>query len=250
MTGSPSFPDLSGQHVAVTGGASGIGAAIVKAFCSQDALVSFFDIDRDAGSDLAVCLGSQARFHWLDLTDAASIAAGFDHAARDAPFDILVNNAARDDRHGIAEVSPEYWRDRMAANLDHQFFCAQAVIPGMQTANRGCIINMGSIAWRVGLNTAPAYVTAKAAIEGLTHGLARALGPHGIRVNCLLPGFVRTERQVRKWLTPELESEVMDRQCLKRFIAPDEIASVVVMLASQSSAAITNQTIIVDAGWS
>ncbi|WP_372803177.1 SDR family NAD(P)-dependent oxidoreductase [Paracoccus seriniphilus] len=250
MTQQPIFPDLAGKHVAVTGGASGIGAAIVRAFCAQNARVSFFDINETVGQALEQDLSPLAQFVPLDLSHPEKIAPAFDAAARDGAFDILINNAAHDDRHRIEDVSPQYWRDRLAVNLDHHFFCAQAVIPAMRQAGRGVIINMGSIAWRVGLEDAPAYVTAKAAIEGLSHGLARSLGRHGIRVNCVLPGFVRTQRQVEKWVTPEFEAEVLSRQCLQDFIQPEDVAAVVVMLASDSARAVTNQTVIVDAGWS
>jgi len=245
------FPDLAGKVVAVTGGASGIGAAIVSAFHYQGAEVAFFDINTEAGDSLAASLGSRATFVPLDLTDVDAIKAQFTHTAdRLGAFDILVNNAAHDDRHSVMDVTPAYWRERLAVNLDHQFFAAQSVIPGMQAKGAGVIVNMGSIAWRVGLKDASGYVTAKAAIEGLTHGLARELGPSGIRVNCLLPGFVRTQRQVEKWLTPEMHDTVMSTQCLKAFIEPEDIAAMVVMLASDTARVVTNQTFVVDAGMS
>lgn len=245
------YPDLVGKVVAITGGASGIGAAIVTAFHQQGAQVVFFDIDMPAGVALADRLGKGVHFHVLDLTDIEALTSRFSEAADTfGNFDVLVNNAAHDDRHEIASVSPTYWRERLAVNLDHQFFAAQAVIPGMQQIGTGAIVNMSSIAWRIGLESAPAYVTSKAAIEGLTHALARELGPAGIRVNCLLPGFVRTQRQVDKWLTPELEQRVINSQCLTRFIEPYDIAAMVVMLASDASRAVTNQTLVVDAGWS
>lgn len=244
-------PDLKGKAVAVTGGASGIGAAITTLFHAQGAKVVAFDINALAGQALAAKLGGGARFVALDLTDPQALAAAFATVGYDlGGFDILVNNAAHDDRHAIADVTPAYWRERLAVNLDHQFFAAQAVIPAMRRKKTGAIVNMSSIAWRVGLEMAPAYVTAKAAIEGLTHALARDLGRDGIRVNCVLPGFVRTERQVEKWLTPELEAMVIASQCLKRFIEPADVAEMVVMLASDTARAMTNQTLVVDAGWS
>jgi D-xylose 1-dehydrogenase len=245
------FPDLAGKVVAVTGGASGIGAAIVRAFHAQGAVVAFFDIDAASGQALAGMLGEGAMFIPLDLTDIDALSASFaDAAERVGAFDVLVNNAAHDERHAVADVTPAFWRDRMAVNLDHQFFAAQAVIGGMAAKGSGVIINFSSIAWRVGLTNALAYVTAKAAIEGLTRGLARELGPKGIRVNCVLPGFVRTQRQVEKWLTPELHATVMANQCLKVFIEPEDIAAIVVMLASDTARMMTNQTIVVDGGWS
>jgi D-xylose 1-dehydrogenase len=245
------YPDLNGKAVAVTGGASGIGAAITTQFHAQGAQVVAFDINVDAGRALAATLGDGIQFVALDLTDLEALAAAFAKAgAALGGFDILVNNAAHDDRHAIADVTPAYWRERLAVNLDHQFFAAQAVIPTMRRKQAGAIVNLSSIAWRVGLEMAPAYVTAKAAIEGLTHALARDLGKDGIRVNCVLPGFVRTPRQVEKWLTPELEATVMSSQCLKRFIEPDDVAAMVVMLASDTARSVTNQTLVVDAGWS
>lgn len=251
MTTAAVFPDLRGKSVAVTGGASGIGAAIVAEFHRQGARVTFFDINVAAGNALTEKLGDGAHFVALDLTDPAALATAFATSGEACGgFDILVNNAAHDDRHQIEDVTPAYWRDRLAVNLDHQFFAAQAVIPAMRRKQAGVIVNMSSIAWRVGLEMAPAYVTAKAAIEGLTHALARDLGRHGIRVNCVLPGFVRTERQVEKWLTPEFEATVLQSQCLKHLIEPQDIAAVVVMIASDTARAVTNQTLVVDAGWS
>lgn len=245
------YPDLKGKAVAVTGGASGIGAAIATAFHAQGAQVVAFDINAAAGQALAAKLGDGMGFAALDLTDPEALAAVFAKAGGAlGGFDVLVNNAAHDDRHAIADVTPAYWRERLAVNLDHQFFAAQAVIPAMRRKKAGTIVNMSSIAWRVGLEMAPAYVTAKAAIEGLTHALARDLGRDGIRVNCVLPGFVRTERQVEKWLTPEMEATVMSSQCLKQFIDPADVADIVVMLASDTARAVTNQTLVVDAGWS
>lgn len=244
------YPDLDGKIVAVTGGASGIGAAIVTAFHEQGAHVVFFDKDLTAGAALARKLTERVHFRAIDLTDLDDLVKQFSEAAAESgDFDILVNNAAHDERHEIATTTPAYWRERLSVNLDHQFFAAQAVIQGMQNKGAGAIVNMSSIAWRVGLENAPAYVASKAAIEGLTHALARELGPSGIRVNCLLPGFVRTQRQIDNWLTPEFEKRVKESQCLADFIEPEDIASMVIMLASDASRAVTNQTLVVDAGW-
>lgn len=245
------FPDIGDKIVAITGGASGIGAAIVTAFQQQGAQVAFFDIDIAAGEALAASLGKKVTFIPLDITDLDALKIQFSETAKHlGDFDILVNNAAHDERHSIEDMTPEYWRDRLAVNLDHQFFAAQSVIEGMKAKGGGAIVNLGSVAWRVGLENAPAYVTAKAAVQGLTNGLARDLGPFGIRVNCLLPGFVRTQRQIDKWLTPELHDTLMANQCLKNFIEPDDIAAMVVMLASDTARAVTKQSFIVDAGWS
>ncbi|MBX2839738.1 MAG: SDR family oxidoreductase [Gammaproteobacteria bacterium] len=242
--------DLEGKAVAVTGGASGIGAAIVAAFYEQGSRVVFFDRDEAAGRSLLENFKGNVSFEQLDLTDLNGLANSFRKAAKVyGDFDVLVNNAANDDRHSLESVTPEYWRERLAVNLDHQFFAAQAVIPGMKNKGCGAIVNMSSIAWRIGLEEAPAYVVSKAGIEGLTHALARELGPSGIRVNGILPGFVRTQRQLDKWVTPEFEKQVLDFQCLNRFTEPEDVAAMVVMLASDSAKAVTNQTLVVDGGW-
>lgn len=244
------FSDLADKIIAITGGASGIGAAIVSAFHEQGAKVIFFDIDAEAGNELAKELGENAHFYELDLTDLDHLAQIFSKASQDVgPIDVLVNNGANDMRHDLMSVTPEFWRQMLAVNLDHQFFAAKAVIPHMIEQQSGSIINMSSIAWRLGLDNAPAYVASKAAIEGLTHSLARELGPKGIRVNCILPGFVETPKQLEKWITPDIQEQILDNQCLKRFNKPDDIANIVLMLASDTSQAITNQTIIADAGW-
>lgn len=241
---------LKGKHVLVTGGASGIGEAVVTSFVAQGAEVSFFDINTTAGLQLAEKLGARARFHAVDLTDVRALQAKLTNLIETAgDVEILVNGAANDMRHSTDDVTPDGWRDTLAVNLDHQFFCTQAVLPAMRRNKSGVILNFGSIAWREGLMDAVGYVTAKAGIEGLTHALARETGPYGIRVNCLLPGFVKTERQVEKWLTPELHETVMARQCLPRFIEPVDVADVAVFLCSDAARAITNQTIVVDAGW-
>lgn len=250
MTARATYPDLDGKTVAVTGGASGIGAAIVEAFHQQGAQVVFFDIAIEEGLALVEKFGASLHFYPLDLTDPDALTATFGQAISDVgPFDVLVNNAAHDDRHDTLTISPDYWRERLAVNLDHVFFASQAVIPGMTERGSGVMVNMSSISWRFGMDGAPAYVTAKAAIEGLTRALARELGPKGIRVNCVLPGFVRTKRQEEKWLTQEAHDTFLRNQCLKRLIEPGEVAAMVVMLSSDVSSAVTSQALVVDAGW-
>jgi NAD(P)-dependent dehydrogenase (short-subunit alcohol dehydrogenase family) len=162
---------------------------------------------------------------------------------------VLVNNAGSDDRHTFAEVTPEYWDQRIAVNLKHQFFAAQAVAPGMKAAGGGAIINMSSIAWMIPSANLSVYTTAKAAIVGMTRSLAHELGEGGIRVNCVLPGAILTERQRRLWMSPEYEREVLSRQCIKRHILPEEVARLVLFLAADDSDAITNQNYIIDGGW-
>jgi D-xylose 1-dehydrogenase len=248
------FAGLDGALVLVTGGATGIGAAIVENFVGQGSRVVFLDINTQAGKDLIARLrvGSEVAPEFIDadLRDLGSLKGTIESVQqRLGPVKILVNNAASDERHELEEVTPEYWRDRLATNLDHYFFCIQAVAPAMAAAGGGTIVNLGSCVWRLAFPGMPAYAAAKAAIEGLTRGLARSLGPKNIRINCVVPGFVRTKRQLERWLTPELERVILEGQCLKRFIEPEEIAALVAFLASDDARSCTNQTFTIDAGW-
>ena len=233
----------------VSGGASGIGESIVEAFASQGARVAFLDIDASAGSALAERLADghrhPPRFRACDLRDIAALRAAITALG---PFTVLVNNAAHDERHAIADVTPDYWDDRLAVNLRHQFFATQAVVPGLRQAGGGSIINIGSTSWHLSEGGMPAYVTAKAGIEGLTRGLARDLGPDRIRVNCVLPGWIMTERQISRWLTPEGEAKLMVDQCLKEKLGPADVAKLVLWLAADDSRLCTAQNWIVDGG--
>ena len=243
------YPSLAGKRVLVTGGASGIGAGTVAAFVAQGAHVSFFDIDAEDGAAVAEQLGPAARFAAVDVTDTAAlqsaIAAEINHGGA---FDVLVNNAASDDRHGITEITDAYWDKRLAVNLKHQFFCAQAVIPGMRAKGGGAIINMGSISWHLGLPELTIYQTAKAAIEGLTRSLARELGRANIRVTCVIPGNVQTPRQQR-WYTPEGEAEIVAAQCMDGRLVPEDVAAMILFLASDDARFVTGHNYWVDAGW-
>jgi NAD(P)-dependent dehydrogenase (short-subunit alcohol dehydrogenase family) len=247
------YPSLRHRVVLVTGGASGIGAAIVEAFHEQDSRVAFLDRDEKAAAALIARFGTGAGaplFLNCDLTDIAALRQAIARAAAAlGPITILVNNAARDDRHAIEAVTPEMWDGIMANNLRHQFFAAQAVIAGMEAAGGGAIVNLGSISWLIGQGGMPGYLSAKAAITGLTRALARDLGPKNIRVNSVLPGWTMTERQLTLWLTPEAEKDLMARQCLKRRLMPRDIANMVLFLAADDSAMCTNQSYIVDGGW-
>jgi D-xylose 1-dehydrogenase len=248
------FAGLEDALVLVTGGATGIGSAIVENFVNQGSRVVFLDIDSDGATQLVTQVKTGAKimpeFVYADLRDLHSLKATIDSIQRRAgPVKILVNNAASDERHEMEEITPDYWRDRLAVNLDHYFFCIQAVSPAMAGAGGGAIVNLGSCVWRLAFPGLPAYTTAKAAIEGLTRGLARTLGPRHIRINCVVPGFVRTKRQVERWLTPELERVILDGQCLKRFVEPEEVAGLVAFLASDDARSCTNQTFTIDAGW-
>ena len=254
MTRFASYPSLEGRVVLVTGGGSGIGASIVEHLCAQRARVAFVDIDRAASEALAAAIARRGDpapiFLPCDLRDIAALRAAVAEAgSRLGPITVLVNNAAHDERHAIERVTPEYWDDRFAVNLRHQFFAAQAVAPGMAAAGGGSIVNLGSTSWMVGQGGMPAYLTAKAAVAGLTRALARDLGPANVRVNCIVPGWIMTERQVRLWLTPEGEQELLRRQCLKRQLVPEDVARVVLFFAADDSSACTNQSYVVDGGW-
>jgi len=240
------YPSLRAKRVLVTGGGSGIGAGIVEAFAAQKADVTFIDICPDA-PELAERLG--AGFANVDLTDIAATQRCIARLVEEAgPFDILVNNAANDDRHQIEQVTEAYWDDRLSVNLKHMFFCSQAVVPGMRSNGGGVIINLGSISWHLALPELPLYQTCKAAIEGLTRALARDLGGDNIRVSCVVPGNVRTPRQAQ-WYTPEQEAEIVAAQCLKQRLVPQDVAALVLFLCSDDARLITGHEHFVDAGW-
>ncbi|MFN3387766.1 MAG: SDR family NAD(P)-dependent oxidoreductase [Allosphingosinicella sp.] len=241
------YPSLEGKRVLITGGGSGIGAGIVEGFARQGADVVFFDIADGDSREIAERHG--ARYERVDLTDVAAAQAAIAKLIEEGgAFDVLVNNAANDDRHSIDEVTEDYWDNRLNVNLKHLFFCAQAVIPGMREKGGGAIVNLGSISWHLGMAELAVYQTAKAAIEGLTRSLARELGGDNIRVTCVVPGNVRTPRQL-KWYTPEGEKEIVDSQCLKGRLMPEDVAAMVLFLASDDARLLTGHEYFVDAGW-
>jgi NAD(P)-dependent dehydrogenase (short-subunit alcohol dehydrogenase family) len=249
------YPGIADRVVYVTGGGSGIGAEIVRGFVSNGARVVFCDIDKKASEALVKELTTgevrTPRFFQLDLRDIAALEGNIARVVREeGPVRVLVNNGARDDRHKLGQVTREFFDDNMAVNFRHQFFAAQAVRSAMAGAGGGSIINMSSITATLGHEGLPVYASAKAAILGLTRSLARVLGSENIRVNAILPGWVMTERQVTKWLTPEGVAQLLKDQCLKREIAPRDVANLVLFLASDDSAMITKQTFVVDGGWS
>ena len=248
------YPDLAGQTVIVTGGAAGIGEAIVRAFARQGSRVAFIDIDQARGSALEAEINGSgqghAAFFPCDLTDIPALKATIDAVrSRFGPIEALINNAAHDERHATLEVTEAYWDGRIAVNLKHQFFAAQAVLPDMVANGRGSILNLGSTSWMIGPGGMAAYTASKSAVLGLTRSLARDFGQHGVRVNALAPGWIMTERQLEKWVTPDSERELYERQCLKRRLVPEDIARVVVFLTSSEASAITNQQYVVDGGW-
>lgn len=248
------YPSLRDQTILITGGASGIGSAMVEEFALQGAKVAFLDIASGPAEKLIHGLDGRSAhkplFVACDITNIdflkSSIQKVQDHFG---PIRVLVNNAANDDRHQWNEVTTEYWDNRMNVNLRHHFFAIQAVSDGMTSAGGGSIINMSSIAWMIPSTGLPAYVTAKAGIVGLTRAMARQLGSSKIRVNCVLPGAVLTERQKELWWSPEYEAQIMDRQALDRSILPSDVARMVLFLAANDSSCITNQSFIVDGGW-
>ena len=247
------YPSLIGRTVFITGGATGIGESLVEHFALQGSRVGFVDIDTAAGTALAAKLtGSRHAPLFLpcDLTDIAALDRALE-AVREGfgPITVLVNNAANDMRHSIESVTPESWDANIAVNLKHQFFAAQKVVADMKGAGGGSIINYGSISWMLKQGGMPAYTTSKSAVQGLTRSLARDLGPFNIRVNCVVPGWVMTERQVKLWLTDEGRADIARGQCLPQSLMPADLARMVLFLAADDSAMCTAQNFIVDGGW-
>jgi NAD(P)-dependent dehydrogenase (short-subunit alcohol dehydrogenase family) len=241
------YRSLASRSVVVTGGASGIGEEMVRAFVAQGARVSFIDIAKDTGAALAAATG--ASFYTCDVTDIPALREVLSRIENDhGGVDVLVNNAGKDDRHDMGDVEPDYWRRALALNLDHQFFATQAVSKGMAARGAGSIIMLGSISWMRGRPGMVGYTTAKAAINGMTRTLARELGPSGIRVNCIVPGAILTERQKALWLTPELNQQFLDLQALKFRLDASHVARMALFLASDESCGCTGTNFIVDAG--
>ena len=251
---SANYPSLRDVCVLITGGATGIGAAMVEQFAGQGSRVAFFDIDEAGAAELIEAITPRVAhppiFLRCDLTDMAALRVAVKEVESQlVRIRVLVNNAANDDRHNFAEVTPEYWDQRMDVNLRHHFFATQALVAGMMRAGGGSIINMSSIAWMIPSTGLPAYVTAKAGIIGLTRSLAKELGPANIRVNAVSPGAIMTERQRRLFMTPEYLAEIIQRQSLKRELLPEDVARLVLFLASDDSSAITGQNFVIDGGW-
>ena len=247
------YPSLDGRPVLITGGASGIGEAMVRAFADQGSKVGFVDIDAGRGEKLAAELTGQGRtvaFVACDLRDIPAFQAAIQALeASNGPTLALVNNAAHDQRHPWQDVTVEYWDDRVAVNLRHFFFAIQAVAPGMIAAGKGSIINFGSVSWRLKQGGMPGYTSSKAGVYGLTRGFATDLGKHGIRVNTLEPGWVMTERQLELWVTPEAEQDIERGQALAGRVMPDHLARAALWLASDDSAMMSAQVLTVDGGW-
>lgn len=249
-----SYPSLVDRTVFITGGADGIGAAMVEEFVDQGSKVAFVDIDAaKAAATLDRCAASsprhQPRFYQVDLVDIAATMHVIETAIGDlGGITVLVNNAASDDRHTWEEMTPEYWDDRLNTNLRHYFFCIQAVAPQMIAAGNGSIVNIGSSSYMMQEDFFPGYAIAKSGVEGITRTMARTFGPFGVRVNTVLPGWVATERQLARWWTPEGEAGTLRDQAIKRRIYPREFAQMVLFLAADDGAACTAQHFLVDGG--
>jgi D-xylose 1-dehydrogenase len=247
------YSDLQDKVVLVTGGGSGIGEAIVREFARQKARVAFLDIAIGPSRALAKALtetGTPVHFEPCDLTDIPALRSAIGAVkSRLGAVQVLINNAAHDERHPTESVTEEMWDSRIAVNLKQQFFCSQAVLPDMKAAGAGSIVNLGSVSWMIGQGGMAGYTASKSGVMGLTRSLARDYGPFGIRVNAVAPGWIITPRQLDKWLTPEGEAILLDRQCLKRRLLPVEVAKFIVFLASDEASACTNQHYVVDGGW-
>jgi NAD(P)-dependent dehydrogenase (short-subunit alcohol dehydrogenase family) len=246
------YPSLNQRSVLVTGGASGIGAEMVRAFAGQHSRVGFVDFDVERGRSLAAELidrGQHVHFAACDLREIAELRRAFaELASVNGPVAVLINNAARDDRHGLEDVTPEYFDERVATNLRHMLFAIQAVAPGMIESGGGSIINLGSDSWWRATGGFPVYTTCKAAVHGLTRGMARDLGRYRIRVNTLVPGWTMTERQKQLWVTPEALARQLEAQCLPDPIDPIYVARMALFLASDDSAMCTANNYMVEAG--
>jgi NAD(P)-dependent dehydrogenase (short-subunit alcohol dehydrogenase family) len=241
------YTSLENRVVLITGGASGIGGEMVTAFAVQGARVAFLDIDATAGAAKAADTG--AAFHPCDITDIAALRATIAKVEAElGPIRALINNAGKDDRQAFGDIEPDAWHHMLALNLDHQFFATQAVAPAMAAAGGGSVILLGSISWMRGRPGMAAYTTSKAAINGLTRTLARELGPSGIRVNCLVPGAIVTERQLKLWTSPEANQQFLDLQALKFRLDASHVARMALFLSSDESAGATGANFIIDAG--
>ena len=247
-----SYPSLKDKTVLITGGASGIGASIVENFLQQGSKVAFLDKDKDLGNDLIDQLKQKnfkPVFKECDLVDIEEMKNKINEIREELGLiSILVNNAANDQRHNIDDVTPEFWDDRMNNNLRHYFFTSQSIYRDMKKIGNGSIINIGSYSWMLAQGGMPGYTTAKSAVMGLTRTLARDLGIYNIRVNSVVPGWIITERQKKLWLTPEIEKETLNRQCIKRLLNPNDISKTVLFFASDQSSGISAQNYVVDGG--
>lgn len=249
------YPSLAGKNIFITGGATGIGAAMVKAFARQGAQVAFVDVDAASAQEVAahVAESGDPKPWWqtCDVRDIPGLQATIQTAAKAlGDFHGLVNNVARDDRHTLEEVTLDYWDERMAVNQRPAFFAIQALVPGMRRLGGGSIINLGSTSWQVKASGFPCYTVAKSSVNGLTRGLASELGKDRIRINTVTPGWVMTERQLALWMDEKGARQLAENQCLPDRLQPHDIANMVLFLASDEAKMCTAQEFKVDAGWS
>ena len=247
------YPSLAGRTAFVSGGASGLGAEFVEQLAAQGARVGFVDVDEERGRALERRLadaGRTVRFLPCDVRDVPALQAAIREVGETlGTVRVLVNNAANDHRDKVADMDEALWDDRIAVNVRHHFFATQAVAPGMRDAGGGSVINLGSISAHIDLMDLPGYITAKAGVEGLTRTLAREYGPWAIRVNCIIPGWIMTEKQLTEWVTPEAEESIARNQCLPQKLYPDDVARMLLWLAADDSRSCTAQRWIVDGGW-
>ena len=248
-----SYPSLENKVVIITGGASGIGESIVEQFVIQKSKVAFIDIEEKLAKNLIERINNKYNtkplFIKCDLKNISELKDSIQQVKQDlGPISILINNAANDERHNIDDVTSEYWDDRMNINLKHYFFAIQSVYKDMKKLGKGTIVNIGSFSWMKGQGGMPGYTTAKSAIMGLTRTLARDLGIHNIRVNCIVPGWIITDRQKKLWLTPEIEKQQLEDQCIKRMLVPEDISKAVLFFASDQSSGCTAQNYVIDGG--
>ena len=247
------YPSLRGRTAFVSGGASGLGAEFVEQLAGQGMAVGFVDVDVERGRSLERRLadaGAAVRFLPCDVRDVPALQAAIATVAGElGTVRVLVNNAANDHRDRVADMDEALWDDRIAVNVRHHFFATQAVAPGMREAGGGSVINLGSISAHIDLMDLPGYITAKAGVEGLTRTLAREYGPWAVRVNCIIPGWIMTEKQLTEWVTPEAEASIARNQCLPQKLYPDDVARMLLWLAADDSRSCTAQRWIVDGGW-
>jgi D-xylose 1-dehydrogenase len=247
------YPSLQGRTAFVSGGASGLGEEFVVQLAAQGMAVGFVDVDLDRGRAVEERLrdtGAAVRFLPCDVRDVPALQAAIAEVGeRLGTIRVLVNNAANDHRDRVADMDAALWDDRIAVNVRHHFFATQAVAPGMRNAGGGSVVNLGSISAHIDLMDLPGYITAKAGVEGLTRTLAREYGPWGVRVNCIIPGWIMTEKQLTEWVTPEAEESIARNQCLPQQLYPDDVARMLLWLAADDSRSCTAQRWIVDGGW-
>ena len=246
--------DLENKRVFITGGGSGIGASIVEHFCEQNSEVYFIDINEEASNKLVsecknkkLAIPNFIKCDLLNIKELQSVISKI--ISEKGPIEILINNAANDERHKIENVTEEYWNERMNINLRHYFFTVQSVREAMIKNKSGVIVNIGSASWMIGQGGMAAYTAAKSGVVGLTRSFARDLGEYNIRVNSVVPGWTITERQIEKWLTPESEADMMKKQCIKKRLMPSDISKAVLFFSSDQSSGCTNQSYVVDNGW-